>query len=134
MSEKNYRFVLGTIFIFCLYLEWSFVIVILLTLLAYEGITNHRVPHMFMSANSKAIRSYRENQCSATPMHGPMIQAETEAEQLLRLIIFALIVTCYFLFPKQLWFVAWFVGFALIGAGMSGICPMVLGLRKIGFK
>ena len=34
----------------------------------------------------------------------------------------------------QLWIVPWFIGFALFGAGLSGICPMVLGLKRLGFR
>jgi len=33
-----------------------------------------------------------------------------------------------------LWLLPWFVGFALIGAGLSGICPMVLALRWLGLR
>ena len=33
-----------------------------------------------------------------------------------------------------LWFFPWFMGFAILGAGASGICPVFLGLRRAGFK
>jgi hypothetical protein len=33
-----------------------------------------------------------------------------------------------------LWFFPWFMGFAIMGAGASGICPVLLGLRWAGFK
>jgi NNP family nitrate/nitrite transporter-like MFS transporter len=28
----------------------------------------------------------------------------------------------------------WIIGFALFGAGLSGLCPMVLGLKRLGFR
>ena len=33
-----------------------------------------------------------------------------------------------------LWFIPWFMGFAIMGAGASGICPVLMGLHRVGFK
>jgi hypothetical protein len=33
-----------------------------------------------------------------------------------------------------LWFIPWFMGFAILGAGASGLCPVLIGLRWAGFK
>ena len=35
---------------------------------------------------------------------------------------------------EVLWFIPWFLAFAIIGAGASGICPVLVGLRWAGFK
>ncbi len=35
---------------------------------------------------------------------------------------------------EVLWFFPWFMGFAIMGAGASGVCPMLLFLRWAGFK
>jgi hypothetical protein len=32
------------------------------------------------------------------------------------------------------WFLPWFMGFAIMGAGASGVCPVLLLLRWVGFK
>ena len=34
----------------------------------------------------------------------------------------------------MLWFFPWFMGFAILGAGASGVCPVLLGLKYIGFR
>ncbi len=46
----------------------------------------------------------------------------------------AFLVVSYIVFNKELWFFPWFIGFALFGAGLSGICPMVMGFRWVGFR
>jgi hypothetical protein len=35
---------------------------------------------------------------------------------------------------EVLWFIPWFMGFAIMGAGASGVCPMILFLKWVGFK
>jgi hypothetical protein len=51
---------------------------------------------------------------------------------MLPLIVAALVTVSHS--SAALWFLPWFVGFALLGAGLSGICPMVIGLRWLGFR
>jgi len=40
----------------------------------------------------------------------------------------------YVVFAKYLWFVPWFIGFALFGAGVSGVCPSLSLLKWMGFR
>jgi len=35
---------------------------------------------------------------------------------------------------EVLWFIPWFLGFAIMGAGASSVCPMLLFLRWAGFR
>ena len=37
-------------------------------------------------------------------------------------------------FYSVLWFLPWFMGFAIFGAGLSGLCPVLLAIHWIGFK
>jgi len=57
-----------------------------------------------------------------------------EAERALRFVVSLLLVASLFAFPDLLWWVPWFIGFALVAAGLSGICPMVSALRAIGLR
>jgi hypothetical protein len=57
-----------------------------------------------------------------------------DAERVLRLIIAGLLAAGHLAWPGTLWFLPWFVGFALAGAGLSGLCPMVLMLRGLGLR
>lgn len=56
------------------------------------------------------------------------------AERMFRFILVTFLIVSVQLFPEILWWMPWFVGFALIGAGLSGICPMVMALRWLGFR
>lgn len=53
---------------------------------------------------------------------------------MLRLLVAALLVLTFVLFPDQTWFFPWFIGFMLFMAGLTNICPMVMGLRWMGFR
>jgi hypothetical protein len=44
-----------------------------------------------------------------------------------------LIVTVY-VFSESLWFFPWFMGFAIFGAGLSGVCPVLISLKLLGFR
>ena len=98
-----------------------------MVLLTFEGITNWRIPLLLTRLRS-AGESGGNPQCAYT---GALA---FEAERVLRLIIVAMLIATQFVYPQLLWWLPWFIGFALIGAGLSGICPMVLGLRGIGCK
>ena len=64
----------------------------------------------------------------------PNARVSFEAERGLRLIVIVLILIPMNSDIEFLWMLPWFVGFALIGAGLSGICPMVLALRWLGLR
>jgi hypothetical protein len=57
-----------------------------------------------------------------------------EAERLLRLSLATLLAVSSFVFAEQLWFFPWFASFALTMAGVTGICPMAIFLKKAGFR
>ena len=44
----------------------------------------------------------------------------------------------YFLWNEYdievIWLIPWFMGFAIMGAGVSGVCPGLLLMRWVGFK
>jgi hypothetical protein len=130
MSEKNFRIILGAWLIAGLLINSPYVIYSLVGLLLFEGITNLRVPGLISrvrSANTPVTDNdadnYRQN-----------ARTSFEAERGLRVIVAALIVVPMFADTELLWLLPWFVGFALIGAGLSGICPMVLALRWLGMR
>jgi hypothetical protein len=57
-----------------------------------------------------------------------------DAERALRLVIAVFLTVSFFFFPKVLWFFPWFLGFALTMAGLTGICPMCIFFKKMGFR
>lgn len=129
MTERTFRIILGAILLAALYFDWRQVIYGYIVVLTFEGITNWRIPTLLsrLQGNSTA-----GSDCALSP--GDKARINFEAERALRLVVAAFLVVSYFLFNKELWFFPWFIGFALFGAGLSGICPMVMGFRWVGFR
>ena len=130
MTEKNFRVILGAWLIMGLLINSPYLIYALVGLLLFEGVTNLRVPGLINRArlgNQANIQNETEN-------YNVNARTSFEAERALRIIVAALIVVPMLAATELLWLLPWFVGFALIGAGLSGICPMVLALRWIGMR
>ena len=130
MSERIFRIILGLILLLLLYFEQHLLIYGYIAFLLFEGITNWRIPMLIsklrgmpITANSGYLASMKT-----------LTQINFEAERALRLVVVVFLVLSYIVFNQALWFFPWFIGFALLGAGLSGICPMVLSLRWIGFR
>ena len=130
MSEKNFRIILGAWLIVGLFINSAYVIYMLAGLLLFEGVTNLRVPGLVSHARS----GKQANIKAAAENFNPNARTSFEAERGLRLIVAVLIVVPMISTMELLWLLPWFVGFALIGAGLSGICPMVLALRWLGMR
>ena len=130
MSEKSFRIVLGAWLVAALLLNSPYLMYALVGVLLFEGITNLRVPKLvdrlrYGSANAAKFNATQEN---------PSARVSFEAERGLRLIVAGLIIVSMTSLGTLLWLLPWFVGFALIGAGLSGLCPMVLALRWLGLR
>jgi hypothetical protein len=61
-----------------------------------------------------------------------------EAFRALRLTLAVVLLASYMIVHEYnieiLWFFPWFLGFAVLGAGVSGVCPVYLAIRWLGFK
>lgn len=132
MSERSFRIILGALFLIGLYLDWAALVWTLTGVLLFQGITNWRVPQLV--SRLRYGRHIEVGSCCRTVTDRGAGRFRFEAERLLCLIIAAILIPTYGPWSGQLWVVPWFIGFALFGAGLSGICPMVLGLRRLGFR
>lgn len=130
MTERTFRIILGAILLAALYFEWPMAIYGFIVIMLFEGITNWRIPILVSRLSGNAHLDVTE--CRISP--GEKARINFEAERALRLVVAAFLVISYVLFGKGLWFFPWFIGFALFGAGLSGICPMVMGFRWLGFR
>lgn len=124
MSERHFRIILGAWLILGLFINSTPVVYALVGLLLFEGATNLRIPAL--------VSRIRNGRAQSPP--GVTGLLNFEAERILRLIIALLVILPYSGTVDLLWWLPWFVGFALIGAGLSGICPMVQALRWAGLK
>ena len=129
MTERTFRIILGAILLAALYFDWRLVIYGYILVLTFEGITNWRIPTLVSRLQGEPTAG---SACALSP--GDKARINFEAERALRLVVAAFLVVSYIFFNKELWFFPWFIGFALFGAGLSGLCPMVMGFRWVGFR
>ncbi len=128
MSERICRLLLGGILLTILFFEWNDFLYVYIGIITFEGLTNWRLPNLI--SKLKHSPSYIE-----IPMDAQRTSKYNfEAERAFRLVIaISLLVSCC-VFPKTLWFFPWFVGFALFMAGITGICPISISFKKLGFR
>lgn len=118
MSERTFRFVLGVALLTFLVIGWDKAVYGYVALLLFEGATNWRIPILASKlryGDNFLGRLETTNECSCYPL---------EAERMLRLTVAGFVTIGFVLLPKLLWFFPWFVGFMLIMAGITGVCPL----------
>lgn len=132
MTEQLFRLLAGACIIMALYFDLRQMMVGLIVLLLFEGLTNWRIPVLITR-----LRQGADHVMAADKMPWPihaMFQIGFDAERAWRVTVALLLILTYLLFYRQAWFMPWFMGFAIFGAGLSGICPMLISLKLIGFK
>ena len=130
MTDRTYRTLFGASILLALYFDLSLMMYILIGLLFAEGLTNQRVPILVSGIRNRigAGEFHYENlDMAMNPRFG------VDAERVWRLTVgFFLLVS--FSLIEALWWFPWFMGFAIFGAGLSGICPVLIAIRWIGFR
>ncbi len=129
MTERSFRLLIGVWLVLALLAGLPVASYALMGVLLFEAITNWRVPILLARFSRTA---------AAVAIPAATMPTESlipfEAERALRLIIVAFMALSMFVAPELLWWLPWFIAFALIGAGLSGMCPMVLALRWVGMR
>ena len=131
MSERTYLFCVGALILIALYFGLNDVIFALCIWLLFEGISNIRLTTLLQKLRNIHLDSgltvFKSNQRYAfdAVLAWRLSVAVFLGASLIMLQIFDF---------GMLWFFPWFMGFAIMGAGASGVCPMLLLLRWIGFK
>lgn len=128
MSERFFRLLLGVTLLIILFFEWHDFLYAYIGIITFEALTNWRIPRLISKLRHGP--AYLE-----IPVNAPSTYKYSfEAERSFRLVIaLSLIVSCY-VFPKTLWYFPWAVGFGLSMAGITGICPISLTFKKLGFR
>ncbi|MHB1214704.1 MAG: hypothetical protein ACYCY9_06920 [Thiobacillus sp.] len=128
MNDRTYRLILGALLLLSLYFEIRYLMYALIGLLFFEGVTNLRLPLLLRGSQGDA----------AAEDHLAPIQHSSrfkfEAERAWRLIVATMLLVTYVLFYDTLWFFPWFMGFAIFGAGVSGVCPVLIGVKWAGCR
>ncbi len=130
MSNRIYRLLYGITLLVSLYFDLHQAVNALIALAVFEAVSNLRIPRIVSK-----IRLGSEGD----PSEGSLgIQFKTrtafEAERGWRLAVALMLVISLFMYPDTLWFFPWFMGFAILGAGISGVCPVFLALKWAGLK
>ena len=131
MSDRAYLFVVGAYILFALYLGNDLMIYGLIVFMLVEGITGFT-----LTGITQKIRKVKLDpgllRYESTP------KFNFDAFRALR-IFFAMAMTGAYLGVHEydvevIWFLPWFFGFALLGAGVSSVCPVFLGIKWLGFR
>ena len=130
MSNRIYRLLFGIALLLSLYFDQHMAINVLIALALFEAVTNWRVPCLLAK-----LRKLPPND----PNEGSLgikfkVRSSFEAERAWRISVIAMLLVSLFVYPDTLWFFPWFMGFAILGAGVSGVCPVFLGLKWAGFR
>lgn len=130
MTDRHFRLFFGIVLLALLYLDEIQGIGFLVAFLLFEGVTNWRFPLI-----ARRVRGDNDDTAS---VHTLTLSAPAkipfDAERALRLVMALILILSVYLFPESVWWMAWFVGFAVLGAGVSGVCPMLTSLRMLGFR
>jgi hypothetical protein len=128
MNERGYRLVMGLLLIFLLFFEWHRAVFVYIGIMAFEGITGQYLT--ILVSRLRYGRDYHEPG-KDRPRSG---RIPFDVERALRLTFAVVLFVSFVLMRNVLWFVPWFMGFAFTIAGIAGVCPIAIALKKIGFR
>jgi hypothetical protein len=124
MTNRTYRLLLGIAILLILYFDLTLAMYGLIGVLFIEGLTNWRIP-LLVNRILQRPAEQREPRANKWP---------PQAEQAWRLLIGVMLLLTAVVFKDVVWFMPWFLGFAILGAGVSGVCPGLFGLRAVGCR
>ena len=146
MSNRTYRLVVGALLLIFLYFDLNQGVYALIFVLCLEGISNFLIPDVINRFRyADGLPGKDENLAPILNKSRFSFSAERAWRlfvALLLIIAFVLFNENYHLLPLQFmeqfsyinWFFPWFMGFAVFGAGISGVCPVLIAVKWIGFK
>lgn len=130
MSNRIYRLLFGLTLLTALYFELDYLVYGVIIVGLFEAITNWRIPILV-----SRLRYHNDGDASEGSLGINFKQRiPFDAERAWRISVTAMLAISVFAFPDFLWFFPWFMGFAILGAGVSGVCPVYLGIKWIGFR
>ncbi|HEB82623.1 MAG TPA: hypothetical protein ENJ11_07160 [Gammaproteobacteria bacterium] len=131
MSERIFLFLVGAIILIALYFEIDIVIYALCLWLLFEGASNIRITTLSQKFLHKTVPPGLAT-FSSTPRFA------FDAFRMWRITVAIMLGGSLLLLHEKnievVWFFPWFMGFAILGASVSGVCPVLLFIRWLGFK
>lgn len=128
MNERASRFLFGFFLIIFLFLESNIGVYAIVSILIFEGITNFRFLSLlnYIKADTHGTRPVQDENID--------YKFSYEAEQLFRYFAAIFISLGSIFFNETLWILPWFVSLNLLLTGITGICPIVMFFRRLGFR
>jgi len=131
MSERIFLFIVGAFILISLYVEIDLLIYCLCIFLLFEGITDIRLTTLSQKMMNKTVPA-------GLTVFQTKLRFDFDSFRAWRIMVPFMLGGSFVLLNEHqieiLWFFPWFMGFAIMGAGVSGVCPMVLLIRWVGFK
>jgi hypothetical protein len=119
---------LGVSILVALYFDINRLMYALIIMLLLEGVTNYRIP----------LLVNRLAGAGQIPLPGNETRQEyrisIESERAWRLVVGSMLLLTYIFYYQSMWFIPWFMGFAILGAGVSAVCPILLIIKRLGLK
>ena len=131
MNERTYLFLAGVYILVALYFDFEYMIYGLVVLLMLEGLSGMRLTTSFQKAGHISLD---HGLFSLNSRHRFNVDALSVWRVVMASVLASSLILVHEYEIEMLWFIPWFMGFAIMGAGASGVCPMHLGLRWAGFK
>lgn len=131
MSERLFLFLVGAYILIALYLGMDSMIYMLSLWLLFEAITDIRLTTLSQNLMKQTVPAglivFQTHQ-----------RFNFDAIRAWRITVAVLLSGSLLLLKEYnidfVWFIPWFMGFAIMGAGASSVCPVLLFIRWIGFK
>ena len=130
MTDRSYRILVGLAILLALYFDLFAMMYFLIVVMLLEGITRWSVPMLIGKVGerfSMSALAYHPEPCHTQP------RINFDGELMWRLVVAVMVLLTYS-FTEYFWFFPWFMGLTILGAGVSGVCPILSALRWIGFK
>ena len=131
MSERLFLFVVGVFILLSLYFQIDIIIYILCLWLLLEAITDIRITTLSQKWMRKTVPS-------GLTVFQTQSRFDFDAFRVWRVMVAVSLASAFILIKTYqidvLWFVPWFAGFTIMGAGVSGICPTILFIHWLGFR
>lgn len=133
MSERTFRFIIGALLLAALYFGMDHLMRAIIAVLVLEAISNWRIPLLITRLRKQDTSSFHDS--AHILLTGDRDHRFSfDAERAWRLVVAAMLVLTLYFFNDLLWFFPWFMGFAILGAGISGVCPVLISLKFAGFR
>ena len=131
MSDRIYFFLFGVCLLIALYFDSTVMTYVLIAIIILEGLTGITISNLTQKMRNIRLSPALLESSTASRFNFEALRAW---RLIVGFVILASYVAVHEYGMEALWFFPWFLAFAVLGAGVSGICPVYFAFRWLGFK